>query len=155
MISKAEIRRLYATASKIGFVGNDHNDGLHITIYNMFKKESVKELSEKEYKKTLEYLENLTNGTKNGMITNRQINCVYALISELAKLTPSGYKVNQRLAGVVKKVLKVEVSSNKPLKGLTKEQGQKLINALKLYIKSEKNKIERTGSVDKSKSNYP
>lgn len=51
MISKSEIRKLYAVASVHGLVGRDHDDDLHLIIYNMFKKESVKDLMKISTKK--------------------------------------------------------------------------------------------------------
>lgn len=140
MISKNEIRKLYTIASVHGLVGRNHDDDLHLIIYNMFKKESVKDLTENQYKKVLKYLDNLTNSTENGMITSKQKQYVNTLMQKLAKISPSKVPVNDRLAGIVHKHLNMTAISQDPLLWVTKKQAQKLIVVLKDYIEFETKK---------------
>lgn len=146
-ISKIQIKVLYATASRLGLVGRDHDDDLHLIIYNMFKKESVKDLTENQYKKVLRYLDNLTNNTENGMITNKQKQYVNTLMQKLAKVSPSKVPINERLAGIVHKHLNMTAIPQDPLIWVTKKQAQKLIVVLKNYIEFEtkKERIDNDG----------
>lgn len=146
MISKNEIRKLYAVASVHGLVGRDHDDDLHLIIYNMFKKESVKDLTENQYKKVLKYLDNLTNNTENGMITNKQKQYVNTLMQKLAKVSPSKTSNNERLAGIVHKHLNMTAIPQEPLIWVTKRQAQKLIIVLKDYIEFETKKGGKNGT---------
>lgn len=146
MISKNEIRKLYAVASGLGLVGRDHDDDLHLIIYNMFKKESVKDLTENQYKKVLRYLDNLTNSTKNGMITSKQKQYVNTLMQKLAKISPSKVPINDRLAGIVHKHLNMTAIPQNPLIWVTKKQAQKLIVVLKDYIEFETKKGGKNGT---------
>ncbi len=149
MISKNEIRKLYAVASVHGLVDRGHDDDLHLIIYNMFKKESVKDLTENQYKKVLKYLDNLTNNTENGMITNKQKQYVNTLMQKLAKISPSKTSNNERLAGIVHKHLNMTAIPQESLIWVTKKQAQKLIVVLKDYIEFETKK-ERNGNDGKT-----
>ena len=140
MISKNEIRKLYAVASMHGLVGRDHDDDLHLIIYNMFKKESVKDLTENQYKKVLKYLDNLTNNTENGMITNKQKQYVNTLMQKLAKVSPSKCSLNERLVGIINKHFNITAYSKEPLIWVSKKNAQKLIVILKDYINYETKK---------------
>lgn len=145
-ISKIQIKVLYSTASRLGLVGHNHDDDLHLIIYNMFKKESVKDLTENQYKKVLRYLDNLTNNTENGMITNKQKEYVNTLMQKLAKVSPSKVPINERLAGIVHKHLNITAIPQEPLIWVTKEQAQKLIVVLKNYIEFETKKGGNNGT---------
>lgn len=140
MISKSEIKKLYAVASIYGLVGRDHDDDLHLIIYNMFKKESVTELTRKEYIKTLDYIYNLTNNTENGMITSKQKKYVMNLMQKLAKVSPSKCSLNERLAGIINKHFNITAYSKEPLIWVSKKNAQKLIVILKDYINYETKK---------------
>ena len=149
MISKSKIRKLYTIASVHGLVGRDHDDDLHLIIYNMFKKESIKDLTEKEYIETLDYIYNLTNNTENGMITSKQKQYVNTLMQKLAKISPSKTSNDERLAGIVHKHLNMTAIPQDPLIWVTKKQAQKLIVVLKDYIEFETKK-ERNGNDGKT-----
>lgn len=155
MITKTEIKVLYSVASKHGLAGHDHDDDLHLIIYNMFGKDSVKKLTENQYKKVLRYIDNLTNSTKNGMITSKQKKYVMGLMQQLVKINPSSATLEERLARIVHKHLGNTAIPQDPLIWVTKKQAQVLIVILKDYIEYEKKKNERNGYIDKSKSNYP
>lgn len=142
-ISKVQVRVLYAIASRLGLVGRDHDDDLHLIIYNMFKKESVKELTENQYKKVLRYLDNLTNNTENVMITNKQKEYVMSLMQQLVEINPTKHTLEERLSGIVHKHLGITPYPKQPLIWVNKKQGSKLIVILKDYINYEKKKIER------------
>jgi len=145
-ISKNQIKVLYATASKLGLVGRDHDDDLHLIIYNMFKKESVRDLTENQYRKMLRYLDGLTNNTENGMITSKQKQYVNILMQKLAKVSPSKTSTNERLAGIVHRHLGMTAIPQEPLVWVTKEQAQKLIIVLKNYIEFETKKGGKNGT---------
>lgn len=140
MISKSEIKKLYAVASIYGLVGRDHDDDLHLIIYNMFKKESVTELTRKEYIKTLDYIYSLTNSAENGMITSKQKKYVMNLMQKLAKVSPSKCSLNERLAGIINKHFNITAYSKEPLIWVSKKNAQKLIVILKDYINYETKK---------------
>lgn len=142
-ISKAEIKKLYSVASNCGLVGRDRDDDLHLIIYNRFKKESVKDLTEKEYIETLDYIYNLTNRSIDGMITSKQREYVMNLMRKLAKISPSKCSLNERLTGILNKHFSITAYSKEPLIWVTKKNAQKLIVILKDYIEYEKKKAER------------
>ena len=58
-------------------------------------------------------------------------------------LQPSAKTVGERLAGVVKKELGVTVSKSEPLKSIDAKNGIILIEALKRYQRSAKQKYDR------------
>lgn len=95
----------------------------------------------------LRYLDNLTNSTKNGMITSKQKQYVNTLMQKLAKVSPSKVPINERLAGIVHKHLDMTAIPQEPLIWVTKKQAQKLIIVLKNYIEFEtkKERIDNDG----------
>lgn len=149
MLSKQEIKRLYGLASQAGIVDSQlgHDDDLHLIVYSVSGKESVKELTKKEYREVIRRIDSLlTDDAEGGMITYNQQRYAWGLMSELMKLSPSNATKKQRMAGVVSKALGITSSPKNPLLWVDKKNGQKLIEVLKGYVKTEKRKAERNGA---------
>ena len=63
MLSKQEIKRLYGLASQAGIVDSQlgHDDDLHLIVYSVSGKESVKELTKKEYREVIRRIDSHVN----------------------------------------------------------------------------------------------
>lgn len=149
MLSKQEIKRLYSLASQAKLINNQlgHDDDLHLIVYSVSGKESVKELKKKEYREVVKRIDSLlTDDAEGGMITYNQQRYAWGLMSELMKLSPSSATKKQRMAGVVSKALGITSSPKNPLLWVDKKNGQKLIEVLKGYVKTERRKTERNGA---------
>ena len=57
---------------------------------------------------------------------------------ELEKVSPSSAKIGERLKGIIKKQLKIDVDVKKPFVWLTYKQGNQLIEILKKYVENVK-----------------
>lgn len=144
-ISKAEIKILYSIASSAGFIDNsNHSDDiLHQIVYGVTGKESVKQLTHQEFVKVKNRLEELTYQNTDGMITIKQKRKIYAQMIELSELSPSEKSIDERLCGIVRKILKISSFPSEPLKWVKKKEATKLIQIIGFYIETERNKRER------------
>ena len=144
-ISKAEIKILYSIASSAGFIDNsNHSDDiLHQIVYGVTGKESVKQLTHQEFVKVKNRLEELTYQNTDGMITIKQKRKIYAQMIELSELSPSEKSIDERLCGIVRKILKISSFPSEPLKWVKKKEATKLIQIIGFYIETERNKWER------------
>ena len=144
-ISKAEIKILYSIASSAGFIDNsNHSDDiLHQIVYGVTGKESVKQLTHQEFVKVKNRLEELTYQNTDGMITIKQKRKIYAQMIELSELSPSEKSRDERLCGIVRKILKISSFPSEPLKWVKKKEATKLIQIIGFYIETERNKRER------------
>lgn len=158
-ISKSQIQKLYAIASKLNLVENGNkNDDFHSIVYSVTNKSSVSELTGAEFYKLKDRLieiqnkDNKANGkdgkykkkTKkeevNGLegMTQGQCKKVWYMMYELEKISPSSAKIGERLKGIIKKQLKIDVDVKKPFVWLTYKQGNQLIEILKKYAQNVK-----------------
>lgn len=157
-ISKSQIQKLYAIASKLNLVENGNkDDDFHNIVYSITNKNSVSSLTGAEYYKVRDRLLKIQNDSKdnkntteykkkakkeevNGLegMTQGQCKKVWYLMYELEKISPSPAKIGERLKGIIKKQLKIDVDVKKPFIWLNYKQGNQLIEILKKYVENVK-----------------
>ena len=153
-------RQLYTIAAKKGLVEHGNKeDPFHIIIYSLTGKTSVKDLTEQEMKMVAAEIFRRTNKNISGkkiknqeavpdMMSPAQQSLAWRLMYEIQKSDTevSNKKIGARLAGAVRKTLKISASDTEPLKWVNAENGNKLIEMLKRYAESSKksyrNKIQ-------------
>lgn len=155
MLKPQQTQRIYAMGARLGLVetGNK-NDMLHELVYGIADKNSIRELSEQEYKAVVKELaerlklQNLEappckqyksqkyNDSGRGKMSDGQKRKVWQLMYKLEELDiePSSAKLGDRLCGIIKKELKIDCTSRQPFRWLTYDQGVKLIEKLKKYV---------------------
>lgn len=163
-ISKAQIQKLYAIASKLNLVDNGNkNDDFHSIVYSITSKNSVSQLTGAEFYKVRDRLLKIQNYAKDNLksdkdnkangkdskykkktkkeevnslegMTQGQCKKVWYLMYELQKVSPSSTTIGKRLKGIIKKQLKIDVDVKKPFVWLTYKDGNQLIEILKKYV---------------------
>ena len=73
-------------------------------------------------------------------MTQGQTAKVWYLMYEFAKHSPSHATVGERLKGIIKRQLKMDVDVKKPFLWMTHRQGNQLIEILKKYVVNAKSK---------------
>lgn len=156
-ISKSQIHNLYAIAAKMKLVeSGNKDDEFHSVVYSVTGKNSVSSLTGAEFYKVRDRLIEI-QGSENvnskksrkkkkeevkeieGM-TQGQTAKVWYLMYEFAKYSPSHATVGERLKGIIKRQLKMDVDVKKPFVWLTHKQGNQLIEILKKYVDNAKDK---------------
>lgn len=155
-ISKAQIQNLYAIAAKLSLVeSGNKNDDFHSIVYSITGKSSVSELNGAEYYKVRDRLIAIQNDSevsksedkskKQGKkeevnsaegMTQGQCKKVWYLMYEFEKASPSNATVGERLKGIIKRQLNMDVDVKKPFVWMTYRQGNQLIEILKKYVAS-------------------
>ncbi len=146
-------KKLYALANSLGLVENGNKeDPFHQLVYGLTGKEHVSELAPNEARAVQNELQermrlkNHDKPLKNknqkesepDMMTAPMKNYAKFLahrLEELDEKTPS-VPADFRLAGAVRKVLGITSSSKDPLKWVHFQDGMKLIEHLKRYVRS-------------------
>ena len=153
-----EVNKLYAKAAVLGMVDHgSHEDAFHQLVFGLTGKESVKELTEKEFRKVENELNLRLRSHKSepkqkpqevpGMMTAAQRNMAWRLMYTLAALSPSKASEGERMAGAVKKILGITSSPKEPLMWVTREDGSRLIDTLKRYVRTaQKKKVKQDES---------
>lgn len=145
----ADTKRLYAIAAKMGMVERGGDDPLHQLVYTLTGKEHVSELTDAEGKTVEAELLRLKRSTPSrpkqyesipGMMTESQKRYAWRLIYRLKELDGKKTPVNKRMAGAVKKILDITANPKEPLRWVNRENGSKLIEALKRYVRSAERK---------------
>ena len=77
-----------------------------------------------------------------GKMSAGQQGKAWALMNELARLSPSEASNGERMVGIVTKVTGVSCSKKNPFVWLSKKQGNEVIEMIKRYIETEKKKQE-------------
>lgn len=146
-ITKQHIHTLYAIASRVGLVeSGNKNDDFHTLVYRLTKKQSVKDLTEKEFyvvKGNLLKIGNDDSRKKgkpteiisNGM-TAEQIKKAWAILYEIIHYSPSSATAGERMVGAIKKILGVDAQVSQPFAWLDADHGIRLIEQLKRYERS-------------------
>ncbi len=155
MLKSQQTQRIYAMGAKLGLVENGNkNDLLHELVYSLTEKDSVRELTEQEYKAVIKELaqrlkmEHLEEPPRKpykaqkysesgrGKMSDGQQRKVWQLMYQLEELDdkPSSAKLGDRLCGIIKKELHIDSVSKQPFRWLTYQQGTKLIEVLKNYV---------------------
>ncbi|MDE6664867.1 MAG: regulatory protein GemA, partial [Ruminococcus sp.] len=149
-------KKLYAMAANAGLVEHGNKeDPFHQIVYSVTGKTSIKELTNREMKKVENEIrsrnENVSGDRiKNqeavaGMMTPAQQSLAWRLMYQIRRydLKVSNKSIGARLAGVVRKNLKISASDTEPLKWVNAENGNKLIETLKRYVASAEKKYRR------------
>ncbi len=152
LITKKQIQILYALGSKTGTLENGNkDDDLHIIVSRITGKSSIKELTQKEYKLVVDELKAFLPNDKGKvenkptLITEKQKSLAWRFVYRLIELdaTESKATAGERMLGAINKVLKKGVTDVKaPFKDITQEEGEKLIENLKRYVRSAERKVE-------------
>ena len=155
-------QRLYAIAVQNGLVEHGNKDDLfHLIVYNTTGKTSVKELTDKEIKRVETAIWNRTYTSTSPKVKNQkpvpnmmspaQQSFAWRMMYQIQSydLQPSTKTVGERLAGVIKKELGITASKSEPLKSISAKNGIILIEALKRYERSAKQKYYRQKSEKK------
>ena len=81
------------------------------------------------------------------MMTKAQRDMAWRQIYTLAALSPSRASEGERMAGAVRKILGITASPKEPLKWVSKEDGSRLIDTLKRYVRTaQKKKVKQDES---------
>lgn len=134
-MAKGQTQTLYSLAAVLGLVeSGNKEDPFHMIVYRISGKTSVREQRPKKKTASPEYPGKMTAGQK-----------AYAwrLLYDLAKLSPSAVPVGERMAGIVRKVLQEDPCPGHPLNWVKREDGAKLIEALKRYLRNAKRKAAK------------
>lgn len=156
MPDKAITKRLYALASGLDMISrHEQEDAFHQLVYGITEKKHVSDLTDREAKAVeAELLKRMRLGNHKkplkrkqhefvpGMMTADQKRYAWYLAYRLMELDTKSpdTPVNERLAGAVQKILGITAPPDKPLVWVTFENGSKLIEALKRYVKSAERK---------------
>ncbi len=158
LITAKQIQILYALGAKTGTLeqGNK-DDNLHIIVNRVSGKNSIKELTQKEFKLVADELKEMLppttvtlrdekskNVTK--MITKDQQRTAWALVYKLIEIDKGDKsEACKRLCGTIKKVCKVETTVYSPFKNVTSKMGIVLIENLKRYVSSAEGETKESG----------
>lgn len=153
--------------ARLGLVeSGNKNDLLHELVYGLTDKDSIRELTEQEYKKVIKELaerlklQNLEEPPRKpykaqkyedsgrGKMSDGQRRKVWRLMYQLEELDtkPSTAKLGDRLCGIIKKELHIDCNSKQPFRWLTYEQGSKLIEKLKIYVANAQRRKDGVGT---------
>ena len=165
MLNKTQVQRIYGMGAALGMLDNSNHkdDMLHNLVYNITGQDSVKQLTDVDYKKVVAELAQRIkisqlqppsksrsgnkrySTTAKGMTVGQQRK-VWALMYQLAgcDTTVTVATKGERLCGIIKKELHIDASPKQPFAWLGFEQGNKLIELLKNYVKSAEHKAMRS-----------
>lgn len=148
---------LYAIAANAGLVEHGNKeDAFHQIVYGVTGKTSVKDLTNHEMKLVENEIRSRISESvssdkiKNqasiaGMMSPAQQSLAWRLMYQIQgyDIEISDKSVGARLAGAVRKILKISASDTEPLKWVDAENGTRLIVALKRYVKSAEKKYKK------------
>lgn len=150
-------RQLYAIAANAGLVEHgSKEDPFHMIIYSVTGKTSVKDLTKREMKMVESEIFRRINKNISGdkirnqeavpdMMSPAQQSLAWRLMYQIRQydLKVSDKTIGERLAGVVRKTLKISASDTEPLKWVNAENGNILIETLKRYVRSAEKKYKK------------
>ncbi len=150
-MTKTELtKKIYRLGAVCGMVeAGNHEDGLHVLVYRVTGKSSVRELTEdeslsvikelKEYLKLCEFDKNAPPPSAVALMSEQQKAFAFRLIYKLIALDkePSVTTPRERLCGVVTKVTgKIIDMSRDIFDGFTEAEGSAVIEEIKRYIRT-------------------
>lgn len=145
-ITKEQIGKLYGLAARLGLVksGNKEDD-FHQLVYAITKKLSVRKLTEIDYKNVRNRLLNDLSAKKEDTadrMSSGQIKKAWSLIYQIIEYSPGeeGKTAGERMVGAIKKILGIDADVKNPFAWVSAEQGNKLIEMLKRYLRTAKDK---------------
>lgn len=155
MLKSHQTQRIYAMGARLGLLeSGNKNDMLHTLVYKHSGKESIRSLTDDEYRTVIQdmseqlriqntkvpevhpYKKKKYEDGGRGKISEGQQRKVWQLMYSLEKLdtSPSSAKLGDRLCGIIRKELHIDCVPKAPFKWLTYKDGSKLIEKLKKYI---------------------
>lgn len=151
--------QIFAISSALGLTGGGRDDELHVLIYGLTGKESIKALNREDAEKVIRRLKELqgphTAPEKSGKeyrkkekkhvpggVSAGQERKVWALMYALKEYDKkeSPASLGKRLSAIIKKELKIDATEKAPLQWLDFRKGNTLIEILKKYIEREEKK---------------
>lgn len=156
----ATTKKLYAMAAALGLLERgSEEDAFHQLVYGLTGKEHVSELSAAEANVVQRELQSrlrsaAPNVTKKrsrkkdvpGMMTAAQQGKAWALIHCLDEIEPKEVPEVERLLGAIEKVLGITASKTDPFRWINFDDGTKLIEQLKRYVRSAERKAAKAGA---------
>ena len=138
-------RKIYAIAGSLKFVDkNDkENDILHMIVYNLTMKTSVKDLTFAQANLVIDYLVQQQNKSIPEVMSEGQKKKIFSLMYQLKELDaePNFTPIGERLAGIIERQFKVRSTPKYLFTNLSKEDGNRLIEILKNYISTAERKF--------------
>lgn len=138
LLKDGKKRKIYAIAGALNFVDrNDkENDVLHMIIFNMTQKSSVKDLTYTQANKVIDYLQQYQNKSQSECMSEGQKKKVFSLMYQLKEMDKevNDTSIGDRLAGIIERQFKVKSTPKYLFTNLTKEDGKQLIEIIKNYI---------------------
>jgi len=153
MATTKQVSAIYALGTKCRLYEKvNKKDNLHAFVWQLSLKTSIRALTDEEAARVIRHLKDChrtltedpnrvpTLGT-DGLITKQQASKIFALMYELQSLDPtlSTATIKQRLAGIISKTLGTTPDLRGDIfKGLTFNQGEKLIEKIKFFVRTAK-----------------
>lgn len=154
--------RLYALASGLGMVErNSKEDAFHQLIFGLTGKEHVSDLTASEAKDVQRELqERMRLKNRNtplkkrsdfkqevpGMMTLSQQKKAWSLVYRLDELEHREVPIADRLIGAIEKILGITASKKDPFRWINFDDGKRLIEQLKRYVRSAERRASKGGS---------
>lgn len=156
----ATTKKLYAMAATLGLLERgSEEDAFHQLVYGLTGKEHVSELSPAEANAVQRELQcrlrsaapNVTKKRSrkkdvSGMMTAAQQKKAWSLIYRLDEIEPKEVPEVERLIGAIEKVLGITASRVDPFRWINFDDGTKLIEQLKRYVRSAERKAAKAGA---------
>lgn len=155
----SETRQLYALASGLGLVEhNNKDDPFHQLVYGITGKEHVSELTPREIQAVKAELydrmrlknhgkplkrKKFAKETVPGMMTAAQQGLAWRFVYRLDELEPTAASVPERLIGAIEKILGITASKSDPFRWISFEEGSRLIEQLKRYVRSAERRADK------------
>ena len=157
-ISSSQLRKIYAIAQSLGMVNRGGDDALHDLAQSVAGKEHLKELTYEEAFHLIGELEarqgdippprkraRQVKKSRSGGASDGQQRKVWALMYQLQEVSPSTAPPGERLCGIIRRELQIDALAASPFIWIDYPTCIRLIEAIKGYIKSAKNKKEVYG----------
>lgn len=164
-IEQNQIKKIYAIANALGIAESGaREDELHILVYGMTGKESIREMSYAEAGEVITRLQGLQGKAaspktskkkakekteKPGGVTKGQQKKIWFLMYRLKEQdeTANDVPLGKRLCKIIKKELGMDAEAKEPFIWMDFAQGTRLIEILKKYVESaEKKRGARDGA---------
>lgn len=143
-VERWQTKKIYAIASALGYVDRQDkdNDILHMIIFSQTCKYSTKELTYREANEIIAYLEKQQNNKIDEVMTAGQKKKCWSLMYELQSLDrePNTAPVGERLAGIIERQFQVRSTPQRIFNRLSRDDGNKLIEILKNYVRTAERK---------------
>lgn len=169
IISKEQIKRVYALGAGLGLVDNrSKSDMLHELVLSVTGKDSVSSLTEADFIAVqTELIERMKLSNRAAplkkkqdkpnpqnvpdMMTQEQKSLAWRLMYRLQELDTNPYlhedgspvTVGERMQGALKKTLGVTAGLKDPFRWVSLSQGEKFIETLKRYVRTAERKAEK------------